>query len=88
MVQGGLIRRLVPRFGEPRLIVAGIATLAVGLAALSGVSNGPALGGDAGRRGGPGALQPDRRGVALACHAPRRAGGDLRNALLGETLRV
>ena len=29
-VQGGLIRRLVPRFGEPRLIAAGIATIAPG----------------------------------------------------------
>jgi DHA1 family tetracycline resistance protein-like MFS transporter len=43
VVQGGLIRRLVPRFGEPRLIVAGVATLAVGLAALAGVSGTPGL---------------------------------------------
>ena len=35
VVQGGLIRRLVPRFGEPRLIVAGIATLVVGFVALT-----------------------------------------------------
>ena len=35
LVQGGLIRRLVPRFGEPRLIVSGIGTLALGLAALA-----------------------------------------------------
>jgi MFS transporter, DHA1 family, tetracycline resistance protein len=34
-VQGSLIRRLVPRFGEPRLIVAGISTVAVGFAALA-----------------------------------------------------
>ncbi len=34
-VQGGLIRRLVPRFGEPKLIVTGIATLAFGFAALA-----------------------------------------------------
>ena len=32
VVQGGLIRRLVPRFGEPRLIVAGIALVALGFA--------------------------------------------------------
>jgi DHA1 family tetracycline resistance protein-like MFS transporter len=43
IVQGGLIRRLVPRFGEPRLIVAGIATLAIGLAALALARNGSAL---------------------------------------------
>ena len=42
-VQGGLIRRLVPRFGEPRLIVAGIALLALGLAGLALVASGPAL---------------------------------------------
>ncbi len=35
LVQGGLIRRLVPRFGEPRLILFGLATLAVGLGALA-----------------------------------------------------
>ena len=35
VVQGGLIRRLVPRFGEPRLILVGLATLAVGLAGLA-----------------------------------------------------
>ena len=42
-VQGGLIRRLVPRFGEPRLIVAGIAALAVGFAALAVATSGPTL---------------------------------------------
>lgn len=43
IVQGGLIRRLVPRYGEPRLIVIGVAALAVGLAALAFATNGPAL---------------------------------------------
>jgi DHA1 family tetracycline resistance protein-like MFS transporter len=43
MVQGGLIRRLVPRFGEPRLIVAGIATLALGFVTLAQVERWPAL---------------------------------------------
>lgn len=43
LVQGGLIRRLVPRFGEPRLIVAGVAALAVGFAALALAGNTPAL---------------------------------------------
>jgi DHA1 family tetracycline resistance protein-like MFS transporter len=38
-VQGGLIRRLVPRFGEPRLIVGGIITVALGFAGLALVSN-------------------------------------------------
>jgi MFS transporter, DHA1 family, tetracycline resistance protein len=35
LVQGGLIRRLVPRFGEPRLIGAGIAIVALGFAGLA-----------------------------------------------------
>jgi DHA1 family tetracycline resistance protein-like MFS transporter len=34
-VQGGLIRRIVPRFGEPRLIVAGIVLAAGGFAGLA-----------------------------------------------------
>ena len=34
-MQGGLIRRLVPRFGEPRLIGAGIAIVALGFAGLA-----------------------------------------------------
>lgn len=45
LVQGGLIRRLVPRFGEPRLIVAGIAIVALGFAALALISNLPELAG-------------------------------------------
>ena len=32
IVQGGLIRRLVPRFGEPRLIIAGLILAAGGFA--------------------------------------------------------
>ena len=38
LVQGGLIRRVVPRFGEPRLILAGIAALAAGMALMAGAS--------------------------------------------------
>jgi DHA1 family tetracycline resistance protein-like MFS transporter len=43
VVQGGLIRRLVPKYGEPRLILVGIATLAVGLALMASVENAPTL---------------------------------------------
>jgi DHA1 family tetracycline resistance protein-like MFS transporter len=39
MVQGGLIRRLVPELGEPRLIVAGLITVSLGFAGLALVSN-------------------------------------------------
>ena len=38
-VQGGLIRRLVPRFGEPRLIVVGLILAAGGFATLAQVSS-------------------------------------------------
>ena len=39
LVQGGLIRRLVPKLGEPRLIGSGIVIVAIGFAALVPVSN-------------------------------------------------
>lgn len=42
-VQGGLIRRLVPRYGERPLIVAGTATLVFGFAALALTASWPAL---------------------------------------------
>ncbi len=35
MVQGGLVRRLVPRLGEPRLILTGLSLLVVGFAGLA-----------------------------------------------------
>jgi DHA1 family tetracycline resistance protein-like MFS transporter len=35
LVQGGLIRRLVPRFGEPRLILTGLFALGMGMAGLA-----------------------------------------------------
>ena len=43
LVQGGLIRRLVPRYGEPKLIVAGTITLGLGFVALALVERWPAL---------------------------------------------
>ncbi len=39
VVQGGLLRRLVPRLGERRLIVAGILCLSIGFGVLIGVSS-------------------------------------------------
>ena len=43
LVQGGLIRRLVPRLGESRLVVAGLGLVAVGFAGLGlGVAGGAA----------------------------------------------
>ncbi len=41
MVQGGMVRRLVPKYGEPRLIVAGLVLLVAGFAGL-GVASGTA----------------------------------------------
>ncbi|MGO9601319.1 MAG: MFS transporter [Isosphaeraceae bacterium] len=43
LVQGGLIRRLVPKFGEPRLIVWGIAIVALGFAGVALVSGAQGL---------------------------------------------
>ena len=85
VVQGGLIRRLVPRFGEPRLIVAGVATLAVGFAGLA-VRRG------ASRRCwaatlvvgvGQGLVSPTVSGLLSRVTPAERAGGGLRHALLG-----
>ena len=42
-IQGGLIRRLVPRFGEPKLVVAGLSALIVGFAAMALAQGTPAL---------------------------------------------
>lgn len=42
-VQGGMIRRLVPRFGEPPLVLAGLATLAAGMGGLALAHEVPAL---------------------------------------------
>ena len=38
LIQGGLIRRLVPKYGEARLILIGLAIVALGYAAMAGVS--------------------------------------------------
>jgi DHA1 family tetracycline resistance protein-like MFS transporter len=43
IVQGGLIRRLIPRLGEPRLILTGLATIAAGFATLAVVRDVPGL---------------------------------------------
>jgi DHA1 family tetracycline resistance protein-like MFS transporter len=43
LVQGGLIRRLVPKFGEPRLIVSGVGLVAMGFAGVALVSGAPGL---------------------------------------------
>ena len=84
IVQGGLIRRLVPGFGEPRLIVAGALTVALGFAAMALVSNVPGAGrGDHPGGGRPGPGRPFAQRLALADHADERAGGRLRDALLG-----
>jgi DHA1 family tetracycline resistance protein-like MFS transporter len=39
LVQGGLLRRLVPRFGEPRLIGAGLVIVSLGFAALASIAS-------------------------------------------------
>jgi DHA1 family tetracycline resistance protein-like MFS transporter len=43
LVQGGLIRRLAPRFGEPRLIMAGLVLAVLGFAGLAQASGAAGL---------------------------------------------
>jgi len=63
-VQGGLIRRLVPRFGEPRLILAGLLLASCGFGGLSLASNVPGLTGSLLLLGvGQGLLSPSIAGL-------------------------
>ncbi len=64
LVQGGLIRRLVPRFGEARLIVAGLVLAAAGFAGLAMAANIPELAGSMLLLGlGQGLLSPSVSGL-------------------------
>ncbi len=45
VVQGGLIRRLVPRFGEPKLIAVGLVVAACGFAGMALAKTAPELAG-------------------------------------------
>ncbi len=64
LVQGGLIRRLVPRFGEARLIVAGLVLAAAGFAGLAMAANIPELAGSMVLLGlGQGLLSPSVSGL-------------------------
>jgi MFS transporter, DHA1 family, tetracycline resistance protein len=64
IVQGGLIRRLVPRFGEARLIVAGLILAAGGFTVLARVSSVPGLIGALALLGlGQGILTPSVSGL-------------------------
>ncbi|MGP0065589.1 MAG: MFS transporter [Isosphaeraceae bacterium] len=64
LVQGGLIRRLVPRFGEARLIVAGLVLAAGGFAGLAMSANIPELAGSMFLLGlGQGLLSPSVSGL-------------------------
>ena len=66
MVQGGLIRRLVPRFGEAKLIVTGLVLAACGFAGMALVANAPELAvcHDVARHR-PGTAQSIRLGITL-----------------------
>ncbi len=64
LVQGGLIRRLVPRFGEPRLIVAGLVLAIAGFAGLAIAATVPGLAGAMIALGlGQGMLSPSVSGL-------------------------
>ena len=63
-VQGGLIRRLVPRYGEPRLIVAGVILAAAGFAGLAMAASIPGLAASMAMLGiGQGLLSPSVSGL-------------------------
>ena len=83
MVQGGLIRRLVPKFGEPRLIVWGIAIVALGFAGVALVSGARAGRGALAGGTGSGSARTVHQWLAIADHSHERAGSRLRNALVG-----
>ena len=64
VVQGGLIRRLVPRFGEAKLIVTGLVLAACGFAGMALVRNAPELAGSMMLLGvGQGLLSPSVSGL-------------------------
>jgi MFS transporter, DHA1 family, tetracycline resistance protein len=64
LVQGGLIRRLVPRFGEAKLIVTGLVLAACGFAGMALVRNAPELAGSMLLLGvGQGLLSPSISGL-------------------------
>ncbi len=64
IVQGGLIRRLVPRFGEARLIIVGLILAAAGFTALAQVASVPGLIGALALLGlGQGILTPSVSGL-------------------------
>ena len=88
IVQGGLIRRLVPRFGEARLIVVGLDPGRLRFRR-SGACLQRSRADRCPLRFWPRArdLQPERFGSDLANHSDERTGGRLRNAHLGTDSR-
>ena len=75
VVQGGLIRRLVPRFGEARLIIVGLVLAACGFAVMSLAANAPELAGSMVLLGvGQGLLSPSVSGL-LSRYTPIDAQG-------------
>jgi MFS transporter, DHA1 family, tetracycline resistance protein len=75
VVQGGLIRRLVPRFGEARLIIAGLVLAACGFVGMSLVANALELAGSMLLLGvGQGLLSPSVSGL-LSRYTPMSAQG-------------
>ena len=88
VVQGGLIRRLVPRFGEARLIVTGLVLAACGFAGMALRRQCPRAGGlddAAGHR--PGTAQSVRLGFTFPDHADEPPGNRFRHAHFGANSR-
>jgi DHA1 family tetracycline resistance protein-like MFS transporter len=75
LVQGGLIRRLVPHFGELRLIVAGLVLAALGFAGLAQTSSPAELAGSMLLLGvGQGLLSPSISGLLSRITPPSEQG--------------
>jgi DHA1 family tetracycline resistance protein-like MFS transporter len=75
LVQGGLIRRLVPQFGEAWLIVAGLLLVAAGFAGLAMVADVPALAGSLILLGlGQGLVSPSLSGLLSRITPPSEQG--------------
>lgn len=87
LVQGGLIRRLVPRFGEVRLIVAGLIALALGLFALGLVTTSSALWGATLIVGiGQGLASPSIQGLLSRSTSPEDQGAVFGTLTSAQTL--
>ena len=87
VVQGGLIRRLVPRFGEPRLIVIGLTLATCGFAGMALARQAPELAGSMMLLGiGQGLVSPSVSGLLSRITPMSRQGAVFGTLTSAETL--